>query len=87
MSDRERSRVDDLCDLGAEALQLVANALKDGEGHHPAGSWMEETEDNQLAHMREHLRMLLAADDGEDHLSHLLCRTVILAALRARKHG
>ncbi len=76
----ERRRIDDLSELIQTAVRAITKAMGDGEATHPPGFW--QTYDEQIDHLREHLRLLAAADDGEDHLAHLICRAVIARALR-----
>lgn len=79
-----RRRTDDLGDLVQVAVRALSSALADGDEKHPPGSWMTETFGHQLDHLQSHLAGIYAADDGEDHLAHLICRAVIARALKEK---
>lgn len=83
----ERTRLDDLADLANAAIDALATALHDGDGKHAPGSWKNESFANQIDHLYGHIMRLIenAPDDEEDHLTHIICRSVIAYALRHPK--
>lgn len=82
----ERKRIDDLADLAKAAIEALTEALADGNANHPAGSWLNESYGNQLNHLQGHLFRLVSPkpDDTEDHLTHVVCRSIMAYALREK---
>lgn len=80
-------RIDDLEYLVATALKSLTQALRDGDEKHPPGSWAEESSGNQINHLLAHMRQIQAGEwtdeRGHSHVAHVVCRAVMLAALRA----
>jgi hypothetical protein len=85
---KERKRIVDLAEFSEVAIESLLAALSDGDEKHPLGSWMSENTGNQYNHLMAHLRALQNGiekdDQGHDHLNHVICRAVIIAALRRR---
>src|SRR5438105_8346039 len=83
---KEWTRKDDFAELLRAAACAVNNALCDGHrgGKPSAGSWRDETIDNQLKHIERHITAFQCGDQNEDHLAHIVCRAAIAMALRER---
>jgi hypothetical protein len=80
------NRTDDLAELAAAAIGALNLALRDGDAHHPAGSWKRETAENHLDHLYRHaLCMVHGFEPGEDHLTHIVCRAAMYYAAIGRK--
>lgn len=79
-----RERIEDLGDLVKTATDALITALKDGGIKHPTGSWKNELTGDQFNHIHMHFRALQnngIEEEGEDHLSHLICRAVMAKAI------
>lgn len=84
------SRIDDMMELSQVAIGAIASALHDGDRDHTPGSWRDESPGNNFNHLQLHLSKLLNAIDfepstGDSHLDHLICRVVMIKALRLKK--
>lgn len=88
------SRVSDYEELIRAANEGLALALRDGAKHEP-GSWAHQSIGEHFNHLTAHLRKLQNGiekgdrneNGGEDHLSHVICRAVMIRALRCRRWG
>lgn len=67
------------------AIHALLDALKDGEKTHAAGVWRGRDADHHLIHARDHIDAFLNGDlvdaREQSHLSHLVCRAVMAAAI------
>lgn len=85
----ERKRIYDLEELATTAIKAITAALADGDEKHPPGSWADEAPGVQINHLLAHMREIQRGEwsdaNGHLHLDHVICRAVILAALKNRK--
>jgi hypothetical protein len=66
----------------AQALQVIAEVMRDGARTHPTNDWLEQTPDYHVARATEHLRLLTEGDQLQDHLSHAATRLLMALTLR-----
>lgn len=88
---KDRKRIEDLAELVATAVGDLTAALLDGDEKHPPGSWAEETAGNQINHLLAHMKRIQSGEwedeKGHLHVTHVVCRAVMLSAIRRRANA
>ncbi len=77
---------DDLVLLEQAASRALRAALADGSAKYSPGDWKKRSPGEHINHAVRHLHsinMPMVGDD-EDHETHLICRAVMLFAVRGR---
>jgi len=67
------------------AAQGLRQALSDGDKSHAPGSWQTDLLGEHINHLRAHLNRLQAGEFTEEHLSHIVCRALMVYAAAPRK--
>ena len=70
-------------ELFTKALDVVTTVMRDGAATHPNNDWIGRTPEYHVDRAEEHLRLLHAGDQQQDHLAH--CVTRLLTALTLRE--
>lgn len=65
------------------AIRALEKAMADGkaDGKHAPGSYREESIEHQMRHIEAHITAYQCGDRSEDHLGHIVCRSVMAYAL------
>jgi len=56
-------------DVFTQALEVIAQVMRDGVATHPDNEWVRWPADYHLARAEQHLRRLRDGDQQQDHLS------------------
>jgi len=85
----DRKRIDDFSELVHAAVNELHEALCDGDEKYPPGSWKDETIGNHINHLNMHMKRIQAGEwqdeNGHFHVSHVVCRAIMMAALRSEE--
>ncbi len=66
----------------SKALEAIAGVMRTGAQSHPDDDWVRRTPEYHIGRAEEHLRLLLAGDQRQDHLSHAATRLLTALTLR-----
>ena len=69
-------------DAFTQALEVIAQVMRDGVATHPDNEWVRRSIDYHLARAEEHLRLLHDGDQREDHVAHAATRLLMALTLR-----
>jgi len=69
-------------DVFTQALEVIAQVMRDGVATHPDNEWVRWPADYHLARAEQHLRRLRDGDQQQDHLSHTATRLLMALTLR-----
>jgi dATP/dGTP diphosphohydrolase len=65
-----------------KALEAIAAVMRDGARTHPDNDWIERSPEYHAGRAEEHLRLLRAGGQQQDHLSHAATRLLMALTLR-----
>ena len=69
-------------DAFTQALEVIAQVMRDGVATHPENKWVRRSIEYHLARVEEHLRLLHDGDQCEDHVAHAATRLLMALTLR-----
>ena len=69
-------------DAFTQALEVIAQVMRDGVATHPENKWVRRSIEYHLARAEEHLRLLHEGDQREDHVAHAATRLLMALTLR-----
>ena len=69
-------------DVFTQALEVIAQVMRDGVATHPENKWVRRSIEYHLARAEQHLRLLRDGDQQQDHLSHTATRLLMALTLR-----
>jgi hypothetical protein len=68
-------------DAFTQALEVIAQVMRDGVAMHQDNDWVRRSADYHLARAEQHLRLLRDGDQQQDHLSHAATRLLMALML------
>lgn len=65
-----------------KAFEAIASVMRAGAASHPNNDGVRRTSEYHLGRPEDHLRLLRAGDQRQDHLSHAATRLLMALTLR-----